>query len=296
MLMKTTMDKQKKIYIAAASALVLLLVVMTVLFLMERKDNQEKSQLFQLEKEEMESDYMRFAQQYDELQINLNNDSLSMLLDKEKIRVQRLLEELKVTKATNTAEILRLRKELETVRAVCRNYVLQIDSLTRLNRELGAENEQLKVRNSEARRQITSLSKEKAELHETVTLASMLNCSGINVTANNKRGKKARRVKDVVKLVVNFTVDRNPTAPTGEKMVYVRITKPDNALLTKPSSGTFEYENKRLQYSMCRNIEYTGDEQAVTMYWDVEEFLFEGGYRVDIFIDGNLTGSAAFEL
>ncbi|HIS10633.1 MAG TPA: hypothetical protein IAA77_05285 [Candidatus Avibacteroides excrementipullorum] len=287
---------RKNLYVIAGVALVALLAVMTVLFFLERKDNKEKSLLFQLEKEEMENDYMRYARQYDELQINLNNDSLSLLLDKEKTRVQRLLEELRLTKASNTAEILRLRKELETVRAVSRNYVLQIDSLTRLNKALGEENQELKASNTAARRKITDLSKEREKLHETVTLASMLNASNISVAANNKRGKKARRVKDIVKFVIDFTIDRNPTSEAGEKMVYVRITAPDNSLLVKPGSGTFEYENKRLEYSICRNIEYTGEEQAVTLYWDVEEFLFEGVYRVDIFVDGNLIGTHPFEL
>lgn len=287
---------RKNLYVIAGAALVALLAVMTVLFFLERKDNKEKSLLFQLEKEEMENDYMRYARQYDELQINLNNDSLSLLLDKEKTRVQRLLEELRLTKASNTAEILRLRKELETVRAVSRNYVLQIDSLTRLNKALGEENQELKASNTAARRKITDLSKEREKLHETVTLASMLNASNISVAANNKRGKKARRVKDIVKFVIDFTIDRNPTSEAGEKMVYVRITAPDNSLLVKPGSGTFEYENKRLEYSICRNIEYTGEEQAVTLYWDVEEFLFEGIYRVDIFVDGNLIGTHPFEL
>ena len=287
---------RKNLYVIAGAALVTLLAVMTVLFFLERKDNKEKSLLFQLEKEEMENDYMRYARQYDELQINLNNDSLSLLLDKEKTRVQRLLEELRLTKASNTAEILRLRKELETVRAVSRNYVLQIDSLTRLNKALGEENQELKASNTAARRKITDLSKEREKLHETVTLASMLNASNISVAANNKRGKKARRVKDIVKFVIDFTIDRNPTSEAGEKMVYVRITAPDNSLLVKPGSGTFEFENKRLEYSICRNIEYTGEEQAVTLYWDVEEFLFEGVYRVDIFVDGNLIGTHPFEL
>lgn len=287
---------RKNLYVIAGAALVALLAVMTVLFFLERKDNKEKSLLFQLEKEEMENDYMRYARQYDELQINLNNDSLSLLLDKEKTRVQRLLEELRLTKASNTAEILRLRKELETVRAVSRNYVLQIDSLTRLNKALGEENQELKASNTAARRKITDLSKEREKLHETVTLASMLNASNISVAANNKRGKKARRVKDIVKFVIDFTIDRNPTSEAGEKMVYVRITAPDNSLLVKPGSGTFEFENKRLEYSICRNIEYTGEEQAVTLYWDVGEFLFEGVYRVDIFVDGNLIGTHPFEL
>ena len=43
-------------------------------------------------------------------------------------------------------------------------------------------------------------------------------------------------------------------------------------------------------------IEYNGEEQDITVYWDVEEFLYAGNYRVDIFADGNLIGSQPFIL
>ena len=45
------------------------------------------------------------------------------------MRVQRLLEELQAVKRSDAAEIMRLKKELKTVREVMRNYVMQIDSL-----------------------------------------------------------------------------------------------------------------------------------------------------------------------
>ena len=39
-----------------------------------------------------------------------------------------------------------------------------------------------------------------------------------------------------------------------------------------------------------------GEEQNINVFWDVEEFLYAGNYRVDIFEGGNLIGSQSFTL
>ena len=99
-----------------------------------------------------------------------------------------------------------------------------------------------------------------------------------------------------MKFKINFSIVKNITAETGERTLYIRITKPDNDVLTKSSSNTFPYENRELVYSIKKYIEYNGEEQAVTVYWDVEEYLYAGTYRVDIFADGTLIGSQSFSL
>ena len=120
--------------------------------------------------------------------------------------------------------------------------------------------------------------------------------TNISVQPTNKRGKTAKKVKDIVKFKINFSIVKNITAETGERTLYIRITKPDNDVLTKSSSNTFPYENRELVYSIKKYIEYNGEEQAVTVYWDVEEYLYAGTYRVDIFADGTLIGSQSFSL
>ena len=147
-----------------------------------------------------------------------------------------------------------------------------------------------------ASRQISNLAEEKRNLTKTVTLAAQLDATNINVQALNKRGKTAKRVKDVVKFKINFAIVKNITAETGERTLFVRITKPDNDVLTKSAQNTFTYENRELAYSIKKYIEYNGEEQAVTVYWDVEEFLYAGKYRVDIFAEGTLIGSQSFTL
>jgi uncharacterized coiled-coil DUF342 family protein len=214
----------------------------------------------------------------------------------EKLRTQRLLEELRQVKSSNAAEITRLKKELKTVRAVLRSYVVQIDSLNRLNEALTTENKEVKKKYNEATRQINTLAQEKKNLNEKVTLAAQLDATNITIVTKNKKGKATDKVKNVKKIAVGFTIVKNITAKTGERTLYVRIAKPDNEVLSKSASDTFTYENRELAYSIKKYIEYTGEEQTVTVYWDVEEYLPAGTYNVYIFADGTMIGQQSFNM
>ncbi|MDM8153210.1 hypothetical protein [Bacteroides gallinaceum] len=288
------MEKNKKL---VGAVIILIIIVAGVSFLAvnEYRKNKEMTEVFAVEKQEMENEYSTFAAQYDELQIQINNDSLREKLESEKLKTQRLLEELRQVKTTNAAEILRLKKELKTVRAVLRTYVIQIDSLNRLNAALMEENKEVKSKYSAATAQISTLAEEKKSLNEKVTLASQLDATNISVLPMNKRGRKARKVKDVKKIAISFTIVKNITAETGNKTLYVRIAKPDNEILSKGNT-TFAYEDKEITYSIKKYIEYTGEEQSVTVYWNVEEFLPSGTYNVYIFADGNMIGQNSFTL
>lgn len=283
--------------------LVIIIILLTIIIggvsyfaFLQVQENKEMSELFAIEKEEMENEYTSYATQYDELQVQINNDSLRQKLEKEQLRTQRLLEELRQVKSSNAAEITRLKKELKTVRAVLRSYVVQIDSLNRLNEALTTENKEVKKKYNEATRQINTLAEEKKSLNEKVALAAQLDATNITVTPKNKRGKETQKVKDVKKFAVAFTLVKNITAQTGDRTLYIRITQPGNEVLSKSSSDTFKYENRELQYSIKKYIEYTGEEQTVTVYWDVEEYLAAGTYNVYIFSDGIMIGSNSFNL
>ena len=263
---------------------------------MQTEKNKEMSELFAIEKQEMENEYSNFATQYDELQIQITNDSLREKLESEKLKTQRLLEELRQVKTSDAAEIMRLKKELKTVRAVLRTYVIQIDSLNRLNAALKQENEEVKSKYSEATAQITNLSQEKETLHQKVSLAAQLDATNITVQTLNKRGRKTSRVKNVKKIAISFTIVKNITAETGNKTIYVRIAKPDNSILTKNDADKFKYEDREISYSIKKYIEYTGEEQSVNVYWNVEEFLSAGTYHIYIFADGNMIGQGDFSM
>lgn len=288
--------KSNRFFYLAGALLVLLLIGVTSLLFLEKKTNNELVQEFQLEKEDLENEYTHFAKQYDELKLTVSNDSLAQLLEKEQLKTQRLLEELRTVKSSNATEIRRLKKELATLRKVMVSYINQIDSLNRLTAHQKEVIAEVTKKYNAVSRQISNLSEEKKNLNKKVTLAAQLDATAIQIEAVNKRGKRARRVKDVTKLKIGFTIVKNITAETGERTLYLRIAQPDNSVLTKDASHTFTYENRDLSYSIKKYIEYTGEEQRVQVYWDVEEFLYAGTYTVYIFAEGTMIGSQQFTL
>ena len=288
--------KKNTLLIVAGSLLILLLIGVTILLISEKQTNKELVMEFNLDKEDLKNQYTDFARQYDKLKLPVSNDSLSVLMEQEQLKTQRLLEELRTVKSSNATEIRRLKKELASLRKVMIGYINQIDSLNRLTAQQKEIIADVTNKYNAASRQISNLSEEKKTLTKTVTLAAQLDATNISVQPTNKRGKTAKKVKDIVKFKINFSIVKNITAETGERTLYIRITKPDNDVLTKSPSNTFPYENRELVYSIKKYIEYNGEEQTVTVYWDVEEYLYAGTYRVDTFADGTLIGSQSFSL
>lgn len=287
---------KKSLLIIAVSVLVIALIGITYMLFTEKQNNRELIEEFALEKEDLENEYTRFAQQYDELKLTVTNDSLSVLLEREQIKTQRLLEELRTVKSSNATEIRRLKKELSSLRKIMIGYINQIDSLNKLTNQQKKVIAEVTQKYNAASRQIDNLAEEKKNLNKKVTLAAQLDATNIWIDPKNKRDKKARKVKDVVKIAIGFTIVKNITAETGERTLYVNIYKPNNEVLTKNAANTFEYENRSLPYSIKKYIEYNGEEQSITVFWNVEEYLSAGTYRVDIFADGTIIGSQRFTL
>ena len=288
----------KKIIIAAIVALLALLVGVAVylyLNLQEQKSaNVELEQLAALDKKEMENDYTRFALEYDELKKSIRDDSLIVQLEKEQQRTKQLLQELKNVKATDAAEITRLKKELETVRAVLRSYVLQVDSLQQLNLSLTVQRDEARAQYSEATTRISNLTSEKASLSEQVAIASQLDATAISISPQKDNGKSAKRIKEISRFVVSFTITKNITAKAGNRTLYVRLTKPGNEVVNR--SGTFAYENKQLDYSATKSIEYNGEEQRATVYIPISEYVSPGTFHAYIFAEGTMIGTGSITI
>nr|WP_314755202.1 hypothetical protein [uncultured Prevotella sp.] len=258
----------------------------------QKQENQAMQELAELDKKEMENEYQQFARQYSEMKTQITNDSIIAQLTAEQEKTQRLLDELRNVKSNDAREIARLKKELATVRAVLRSYVLEIDSLNRLNQNLTAENTRVKGQYEEATRQIQGLNTEKASLSEKVAIAAQLDAISISLQAKDKRGRDTKRLNKCVALQVNFAIAKNVTTGNGVKTVYVRIMSPSGNLLG--NNGSFNFENQSLLCSMKKSIEYGGQETPVTMYWQVNQALEAGTYNVSIFADNNMIGSRSF--
>lgn len=258
----------------------------------QRKANADMQQLAELDKQEMENEYQQFSDQYSEMKTHVTNDSLISQLTAEQEKTERLLAELKRTKSSDAREIARLKRELATVRAVLRSYVIQIDSLNQANGRLTAENTRVKGQYEEATRQIEGLNTEKASLSEQVAIASQLDANGIQMHLLNKNNKAKDKISKARTIQVNFNIAKNVTAKTGMKTVYVRIMSPAGNIIG--GGVSFPYENKTLVGTMKKTIEYNGGETAVSLYVPVSQTLSAGTYQVSVFAEGNMIGSKNF--
>ena len=266
--------------------------------------NKDMEELAVLDKQEMENEYQQFADQYSEMKTRINNDSIVAQLTREQERTQQLLEELKKTKATNAAEITRLKKELATVRAVLRSYVLEIDSLNRLNLALQTENDRVRSELEESNQQNQALTSDNATLSEKVAIAAQLNAVNIDIMMIYKAAlssKTKERVKHPHKIggstnemKVRFVLSRNVTASNGMRTVYVRILTPTGNVLN--AAGQCPFEDKEVAYTVKKTIEYTGEEMPMELFVSKKDTLIPGTYRVQVIVDGHEIGARSIEL
>ncbi len=283
-------------------AVVIIALIITVIYFINKSKQKEAeiaevAEMMNFEKQQVEREYKDLATEFDGYNTtNIRNDSLFKLLENQKVKVQQLLEELRVTKSTNARRITELKNELATVRKVMIRYVNQIDSLNAENKVLRNENTEVKRKYSEASQTVQQLSKEKENLNEVVTRASKLDMTGFSVQKLNNKNKKTGWFSQVANLQFSFTIAKNITAQTGPKTIYLRITRPDNEVLTKSDNNVFQFENKRITYSSKKDFEYTGEALTDVIYWKVEEVLPKGTFRADFFVDGSLIGSYNFDI
>ena len=290
---------KKPVIIAILVVLLAAIGVLTYLYFAQKQEMTEMVEQMEFEKSELEDEYEDLAMQFDGYQTpNLSNDSLTQLLSQEQQRVRDLLEELRITKATNARRIAELKKELATVRQVMVSYVHQIDSLNQTNQRLTAENKQVREQYAVVQQQAEELQQRNTDLTEKVTRASMLEITEFKVIPLNKRDRKTSNINQMQKIQFDFTIGKNITCSRGMKDVYMRIVRPDGELISlpDPQNRLFEFENTEIEYSIKKEIEYSGEAMDATMYWTVGEILYQGTYNADFFIDGALVASFPFEL
>ena len=308
------MDKQTKTIIAVVAGVCALaiagIVTLLVITIRLHKQNEAKDrEIFDLNEQvsfEKSQAVLRFDDEHaldEQLQtfehLKLDNDSLQQLLDKETEHAKELVSEIKKLRKENSADkkrINELLKELATVRELIMGYVAQIDELNSQNQALAAENEQVKQENQYVREQNTHLTTQNRQLSETVSRAKQLDVTHFTMTPLNKRDKKTRYLRKIVKFQFDYTIAKNITTEPGIKTIYLRVNSPSDQLLGESGSKMFEFEGEEVPYTVKQDIEYAGETYNGTIYWSLADEAQEGTYRVEMFAEGNLIGQFSFKL
>ena len=295
------MEKKKLTTLLVALGIVIAALIAGLLYTMNQssqKDDQiaATEEIMTTEKMQLENEYKDLAVEYDGYTMTIHNDSLLKLFNQEKLKMNKLLEELKTTKTSNAVRISELKKELATLRKVMVHYVNQIDSLNMQNKRLTSENYEVRQKYASASATAEQLSKEKESLNEVVSRAAILEVYNFSMTPLDKRNKKTDRASKMTTLQFNYTVGKNITATPGMKTIYMRLTRPDDEVMAKSPDTFFSYENKEIAYSLSKDFEYSGESRNDVLYWKVEEIMQVGTYHADFFADNNRIGSFTFRI
>ncbi|WP_372752310.1 hypothetical protein [Labilibaculum sp.] len=286
--------KKDNIYIGVLASLGVILVIVAVMYFMEHRDNKRYISEITIEKINLENELKSLSQDYDSLQTN--NDTLNVQLKMEQEKISELLERMKVFRNNSYFEINKYKRELGTLKGVLRDYIVQIDSLNTRNQLLTAENARVKKQINWVKDRNIKLEESTESMKEVISKAATLSLTDLYCTPINRKGKEVKKISKTEKLVTNFTLQKNVTASTGVKEIFVRISRPDEVVLGNPENLLFDFENTKLSYSAKREIEYEGQQLDVAIFWDNDGSLVEGEYKIDVFAEGNHIGSSKFIL
>lgn len=245
--------------------------------------------LLEEEKSDLTNQLSKMYTDYDALKTE--NDSINSKLEEQQAKIKRLL----TINASNAEKIRLYKNELMTLREVMKSYIVQIDSLNQANQALRTENVQVKEQLYVTETEKQELSKVKEELSSKVQLASVLSAKNVLALPLNDRSREKYKASKVTKIKTCFTIRENPIVEAGNKMVYIRILRPDNAVLSS-SGQVFGYKNETLAYTAKREVMYENKDVELCIFWDKTEELLPGTYTVDIYSENNLIGTTTFVL
>lgn len=201
-----------------------------------------------------------------------------------------MLEQLQREKTYNYEQLAKYKKEVATLRNVMKGYLRQIDSLNTINSNLQAQNIQYKKEINTAQLRADVAEEKADELNTKVRIGSVIQASGIRMTALNAKSNEVKRMRLAKRLKVDFDLTANELAEPGEKSVYLRILGPDGYLLAPSEVILFSFEGDEMRASAVRKVDYENESVPVSIFYDGETFS-NGTYTVEIYVDGRLSGS-----
>jgi hypothetical protein len=268
----------------------------------------------------IKSEYAGLAEEKEMMKKELQTELDSLMIEHEIIKEQygdlsdslMLKDSLITAKAQEINDLLnfkweyyKVKKKLDRLRVVAKTYVHEMDSLYTVNNVLVEENKEIKKKYNEEKEAKKGLLKEKAQLSDKLTEASVLKAYNtvarailIKRTGTEKEVDKARRTSLIE---VCFTIGENLVVEPGAKKIYVRIARPDNKILTPgvAEDFVFDYKGEQIQYSIFETVDYDNESKPICLRWvkkyeDVD--MQQGIYEITIFVGEEEIGATSLEL
>jgi hypothetical protein len=226
------------------------------------------------------------------------SDSLSAkdsIIQANAIEIRRLLD--------TEWEYNKARKRIASLQKIAQGYVHQLDSLYTINRELTAENEKIRQDFRTEQNRTQTLIKDKEQLSEKMNQAAFIKAYDVTATTYKLKGGDKEQLTDKAsrtdRVKVCFTIGENPLVQSGKKIIYIRISRPDNVVVIKSKYDTFVFNGQTVPYSIREDIDYTGKSMNLCVNWtkkNTDVPAMKGKYNVTVFTEDKEIGSGTFEL
>jgi hypothetical protein len=296
-------NKSKTTFIILIIVLAVIIIGLLVVLFMTRSNLQNLLAEKEQQKIELQQELDTLLVEHDRVKLEYGQLADSLMV-KDSI-IQANAKEIRRLLDTEW-EYYKVKKKLAQLQVVAQGYVLQMDSLYRVNAALSEENIAIKQDLNDLRKEKAKIESDRQALSDKVEIASVLKAVNMEATALRMRsgGEKevpTDKVQRVDQVRVCFTVDANKIASPGQKDIFIRIARPDQEILVKSrlDDYSFEYQGERLQYSMMHSIEYENRAVDLCLYWKKEyssQEMQPGLYHVDIFCENAIIGHTTFSL
>jgi len=242
------------------------------------------------EKDSLANELRRISFAFDTLKTN--NDTLKANLEKDKEKIVRILE----INESNVRLIRQYKKEIKTMREIMKSYIVQIDSLNTRNKILVAENSEIRQEIKQVKNTNTELSKAKDVLSSKVEVASVIQAKDVVAVPLNKKRKETNKISLLDKLRICFTLRENPIAKAGQKMVYLRVIRPDSLVIASSPDNLFDYRKNKIIFSASREVDYMNQDIEMCIFVDNTGDFIVGNYSAELYLEGTIIGKTNFML
>ena len=280
----------KNIMIALVAVVVVLVGVLAYIWYQNSKMVNE----LEMDKEALTQEMIQLQNDY--AMLSSDYDEINHQLDSSREEVSQLIEKLLSTEASNRSKIRQYEKELGTLRTIMKSYIVQIDSLNTLNKQLTADAAAARKEAAESKKQSEMLSKTVEELEGQVATGAVIKARGINLTAYNQSDKETDRSSRVKYMMTSLSLVENAIAAKGPVRVYLRLIGPDGLLLTGDSPVSFTVGEEPMIGTASREVDYQGSEVDMSIYINKITSYEKGSYVVEVYTQQGLLGKSELML
>lgn len=208
------------------------------------------------------------------------------------------------------ADYNQIKRKLDRVQKISKEYVHQMDSLITIQHELERKNEALNTELTQTKEAKATVEQQNTELTNKMNEAAKLTANNIRACcvrkkSNSKPEVETQKARDAERIKTTLTLAKNTLVPAGTYNIYCRISCPgDGHVLCQGKSDAYSFVNgdQRLQYSVKKSVNYVNQAETVTLYWDIsaqDQKKFKemrGTFIVQVFSDNGLLGESRFTL